>query len=84
MTIHHIIFEKIILIGVFLNTIFMVLEYDLNLEYLHLIEVFITYFFVFEMVLKLIGLTPKYYIKNNLNCFDAIITLIALFELIFM
>ena len=32
------------------------------------------------MTIKMIGLTPKEYIKNGLNCFDGIITIVGILD----
>ena len=47
-----------------------------------LIEKIITFIFVSEMVLKIIGLGPSNYAKNKLNLFDGIITSISVAQTI--
>ena len=41
----------------------------------------IAYVFVFEMTIKIIGLTPRGYIKSYLNCFDGFITIIGILDI---
>ena len=43
----------------------------------------IAYVFIFEMIVKIIDFGPKEYISNFLNCFDCIVTNLAVVDLIF-
>ena len=38
----------------------------------------LTLLFLFELVLKMVGLTPRYYFKDSFNCFDFVIVMISL------
>jgi len=33
------------------------------------------------MIIKIIGLTPKIYVKNTLNCFDGLITIVGIVDI---
>ena len=41
-----------------------------------------TIFFTTEMFIKLIGIGPKFYIRDRFNIFDGIVVLISIAELI--
>ena len=43
---------------------------------------FLAYFFFSEMILKLVALHPKNYFKDNYNCFDAIVVLLSLVDIV--
>jgi hypothetical protein len=42
----------------------------------------LAYFFLVEMLLKLIALHPKNYFKDGYNCFDAFVVLISIIDIV--
>lgn len=57
-------------------------EVPATVKMLDNINLALTAIFIVEMVWKLIGLGVKLYVKDRFNCFDAIIVIISVFELI--
>lgn len=71
---------------IFLNTVILSLDrYPMpNAEYvaLELINLILTYLFIAEMVIKLIGLGVKDYARDKFNIFDAIIVILSIVEML--
>ena len=40
-----------------------------------------SYLFIFEMIIKIIALTPKGYIKDKMNILDGLIAILAILEI---
>ena len=53
---------------------------DASANDLDFINMILTWFFFSEMVIKLIGLGPKIYVKDKFNIFDGIITILTTIE----
>jgi hypothetical protein len=80
----HRIFSIFILLAIIAN--FLILSLDrypikpsetVVLDYANIILIFI---FFFEMIMKIIGLTPRGYIIDKFNIFDCLIVIISLVE----
>jgi hypothetical protein len=77
-------FNIFIIVLILINTIFMAIDHyeiheDLNYA-LNLGNSIMTCLFGVEMILKIIGLGPKAYVRDGFNDFDAIIVIIGLLE----
>ena len=82
----HPIFNCFIYLLIFGSSVTLALHsYDQSEEELKVIEGFDYFFtavFIAEMILKLIGLGPKFYVKDPFNVFDAIIVMISVADII--
>ena len=78
------VFATVIILLILINTLVLVLDrYPIDYEeaenYNH-INTVLTWLFFVEMVIKLIGLGPKLYVKDKFNLFDAFITCLTTAE----
>jgi hypothetical protein len=77
-------FNFIIFCLILLNAVTLaVYTYDQSEEkesFINQCNVFFTWIFVAEMIVKLIGLGFKNYIKDNYNLFDAVIVILSLVD----
>lgn len=78
------IFSAVIVFLIVLNTIVLALdryplEDEVDEQY-DMINMVLTWLFFVEMIIKIIGLGPKLYLKDKFNIFDAIITLLTIAE----
>lgn len=51
--------------------------------FLNKLNLFFTLLFAIEMILKLIGIGPKEYLRDTFNIFDGIIVILSIVELFF-
>lgn len=77
-------FEVIITVCILMNTLVLMMEQypPKNQENLEDLNFFFTLVFTFEMIFKILGLTPIYYFKELWNVFDACVVMISLTELL--
>ena len=77
-------FEVIITVCILMNTLVLSLEQypAKNAETLEDLNFFFTLVFTFEMIFKVLGLTPIYYFKELWNVFDSCVVIISLTELL--
>jgi hypothetical protein len=69
-----------------MNTVVLALDsYPADLERQSILDIInIVFFgiFFFEMIIKVIGMGPKLYIKDHFNIFDAIIVMLSIIDVI--
>ena len=80
------VFAITILMLITINTIILALDsYPMNVkrdETLDTINIFLTWCFFSEMVIKIIGLGASHYIRDKVNIFDAIIVILTVADCI--
>ena len=78
-------FTIIVILLILVNTVFLALEHHNMPEeltgFLEIGNIVLTIIFTFEMILKIIGLSFKVYIRDGFNIFDSIIVVIGILEL---
>ena len=81
-------FSIAMIISVIINTIVLSIDhYGISpslFESLSYINLIFTYIFLSEMILKLLAKGPINYIRDFMNCFDGIVVVLSLVELIFL
>eukprot|EP00198_Chlamydomonas_reinhardtii_P001158 XP_001690493.1 voltage-gated Ca2+ channel, alpha subunit [Chlamydomonas reinhardtii] len=84
--VNHNLFNQFFMLLIFLNTIFLSLEYhnqpDSLTQALNVGNLTLTVLFTIEMVLKLFGLGFWDYIRDGFNIFDALVVTISLLEIV--
>jgi len=81
-------FNNLMTVAVFLNTIIMAMdglfEDEGAIAIMDFVSLIFTYTFIGELTCKLIAMGPLGYLRDKMNIFDGSIVLLSLFELIFM
>jgi hypothetical protein len=72
---------------VFFNTTILAMnglfEDEATLDLFDQFNLIFTYIFICELGLKLVGLGPRFYLRDKMNIFDGSIVLLSIFEMIF-
>lgn len=78
------VFNFFITIIIVLNTLSLAADsFDQSIkkeEFLKTCNVLFTWIFAFEMILKLIGLGPRWYAKDFYNCFDCAVVMVSIID----
>lgn len=82
----HFVFQGLVIFAILLNTLILSLDrFPMPKHESEIYDTFnmvLTWFFVLEMIFKLLGLGPKFYFRDKFNRFDFTIVVISLIETI--
>ncbi len=82
----HSIFNIAVFLGIMLNTAVLSLDRhpigETEQYILETINLYLTWFFCFEMIIKMIGLGLKAYFQDRFNVFDCLIVILSLVEMV--
>ncbi|XP_065662159.1 sodium channel protein type 9 subunit alpha isoform X5 [Hydra vulgaris] len=84
----HSLFEGFITACIMLNTLLMALEHhNMSAKLTKITEIFnyvFTGIFIFEMMIKLVGYTPRGYVQNKWNLFDGVLVILSVIDILLL
>ena len=80
------IFDSIILLVIFVNTVCLAIEYpgmsEEFKEQLKWLNIWFGFIFIFELIVKMIGFGPKLYFRDGFNTYDFVVVILSSVEIV--